>query len=367
MKKSLIALAVAGAFAVPAHAVELNGGIAVGVEVIAKRSDGVTPGSGVSTMGMNSGYTNLSLAHSEDLSNGMKMDVFIQIEDKINHASQAPGNAGGTLVNRNSYIGLSGGFGAIRLGTNENAYERMLWSHNYLDGDWSYGNIAIMGVAGANTGGVGTTIWNRTSDTIMYFSPDLNGLNFELDYVTPSTGKTPGAAGVSPTIMSAAVEYAPADGPFRIYGALQNSNDQWGGANDKESNMLIGGGMNFGDIKIDLMFERQKQDPTGANEFKHSAIDVEAKFGLPTGHIGLSVVKAGKTKNAGADIANSGATSIAAGYWHTLAKNSSMFFIVSKVSNQDAANYNLAVFQGGGAAALGADYSNLVVGLKHTF
>jgi predicted porin len=361
MKKSLIALAVAGAFAAPAQAVEVNGAMAVGLD-FSKASAGTnsTLNPSVSTHGLNAGYSNISLSHSEDVGDGMKMDVFLQAEWKPNRASGAGGAGTGVLVNRNSYIGVSGGFGAIRLGSNENAYERMLYSHNYMDGDWSYGNIAIMG----NTGGNGSsTVWTRTSDTIMYYSPNFNGVSFEIDYVTPSTGKT---ATASPNIISAAVEFAPAEGNFRAYAALHNSSDQGGVNGADESNMLIGGGMTMGNIKWDVILEQMKSNSgaPGAADIKHSSIDLEAQIGLPTGNLGLSLVKAQDAKQGGT-INNSGALSISGEYMHNLGKSSWLFLIVSSIKNEAAANYNVGVFSAGGGA--GSDYTNFVVGLKHAF
>jgi predicted porin len=372
MKKSLIALAVAGAFAAPAQAVEVNGAMAVGLD-FSKASSSTAGGASVSTHGMNAGYSNISLSHSEDVGDGMKMDVFLQAEWKPNRASGASdpnlggnGAGSGLLVNRNSYIGVSGSFGAIRLGANENAYERMLYSHNYMDGDWSYGNIGIMG----GTGGNGfSTVWNRTSDTIMYYSPNMNGLSFEIDYVTPSAAKNSGPGAVSPNIISAAVEFAPAEGNFRVYGALHNSSD-FAGANSDESNVLIGGGMTMGNIKWDVLFEQMKSNSgvTGAADIKHSAIDLEVQIGLPTGNLGLSLVKAQDTKGRPVTNANTGAMSISGEYMHNLGKSSWLFLVVSNIKNEANANYNLAAFTGTLAGnGNGRDYTNFVVGLKHAF
>ncbi|MEQ1883343.1 MAG: porin, partial [Burkholderiales bacterium] len=311
-------------------------------------------------------YSNISLSHSEDVGDGMKVDVFLQAEWKPNRASGAGGAGTGVLVNRNSYIGVSGSFGAVRLGANENAYERMLYSHNYMDGDWSYGNIGIMGGTGGN--GI-STVWNRTSDTIMYYSPNMNGLSFEVDYVTPSTAKSSGLAGVDPNIISAAVEFAPAEGNFRVYGALHNSSD-FGGVNSDESNMLIGGGMTMGNIKWDVIFENMKSNSgvSGAADIKHSAIDLEAQIGLPTGNLGLSFVKAQKTSGRPVTNDNTGAMSISGEYMHNLGKSSWLFLIVSNIKNEDNANYNLAAFTGTLAGnGNGRDYTNFVVGLKHAF
>jgi predicted porin len=372
MKKSLIALAVAGAFAAPVQAVEVNGAIAVGLD-FSKASSSTAGGASVSTHGINDGYSNISVSHSEDIGDGMKMDVFLQAEWKPSNGST---NEGNSLDNRNSYIGLSGNFGAIRLGTNENAYERMLYSHDYLDGAWSYGVIGIMGGTGGN--GI-STVWTRTGDTIMYYSPNMNGLSFEIDYVTPGGRKSAGAAGVSPTIISAAIEFAPAEGNFRVYGALHNSSDYAGGnfgagpfANGAdENNVLIGGGMTMGNIKWDVIFEQMKSNSgaPGAADIKHSAINVAAQIGLPTGNLGLSVSKAQDTKGRPVTNANTGAMSIAGEYMHNLGKSSWLFLVVSNIKNEANANYNLAAFTGnlGAGNNNGRDYTNFVVGLKHAF
>ena len=150
MKKSLIVAAIAGIFAVPsAMAAEVNGGIAAGIDR-SKVSGSANSAQNVSATRISSGYTNISVSHSEEFDNGMSGDLFIQLHLPITTAG-----AGSSVNNRNSYVGISGGFGSIRLGTNENAYERMLYQHSAHDGDWSYGTISIMGVAPASTGNDG--------------------------------------------------------------------------------------------------------------------------------------------------------------------------------------------------------------------
>src|SRR5690606_13992773 len=108
MKKSLLALAIFGAFAGTASAqssVTIYGIVDTGIAHIDNGGDSVNA--------MRSGNNNSSrigFKGAEDLGNGLKT-TFV-LENGIN-TDDGTGNAG---FSRISYIGLEGGFGKVRLG-----------------------------------------------------------------------------------------------------------------------------------------------------------------------------------------------------------------------------------------------------------
>src|SRR5215471_13372405 len=166
MKKSLVALAVAAAFAAPAAYadVTLSGSINAGPAIVKTgessgaagsassiRHDTVdgtlnTPGSkkdSVTRTGINTNYSNVTIASMEDLGGGLKLDFAYQLTANFQDANNA-------ATNRNSHIGLVGdSWGGVWVGTNENLYERYYYTVDPLDGAAGIGgNLSIMGSPG---------------------------------------------------------------------------------------------------------------------------------------------------------------------------------------------------------------------------
>ena len=114
MKKSLIALAVAGAFAAPAFAATSNVDVYGLMSIAIEDTDAtnVTPG-------VISNTSRVGLKGSEDLGGGLK--ALWQIESGLDGNGTAIGNT--TVGNRNTFIGLSGGFGTVVAGRHDTPYK----------------------------------------------------------------------------------------------------------------------------------------------------------------------------------------------------------------------------------------------------
>ncbi len=367
MKKSLIAVAIAGIFAVPtAIAAEVNGGIAAGIDR-SKVSGSATSSDNVSATRISSGYTNMSISHSEEFDNGMSGDLFIQLHLPITTAG-----AGSSINNRNSYVGISGDFGSIRLGTNENAYERMLYSHSSQDGDWSYGTISIMGVAPAGAGndaGLTSHIWHRTDNTLMYFGPD-GPLQIEMDYVFGGSGTT---ATRTPSLLSLAIEYDM--GGIGLFAGYQVATD-WAGngatptAARDDTALLFGAEFTMGDLAANIGIENMEwKDTTNNVSTERSAFMINAKYPVASGTVGVTYTSADDSEesNAGTNTTtNDGATGLYIGYYHPMGESTTLWAMYGKIKNDAAGNYRFATWNAGPGTA-GQDYTNYVFGIKHVF
>ena len=368
MKKSLIIAAIAGIFAVPsAMAAEVNGGIAAGIDR-SKVSGSANSAQNVSATKISSGYTNISISHSEEFDNGMSGDLFIQLHLPITTAG-APDSS---VNNRNSYVGISGGFGSVRLGTNENAYERMLYEHSAHDGDWAYGTISIMGIAPAGAGndaGLRSHIWDRTDNTLMYFGPD-GPLKIEMDYVFGGSGTT---ATRTPSLLSLALEYDM--GGVGLFAGYQVATD-WAGngatptsARD-DSALLFGAEFMMGDLSANVAMETlEYKDTTNNVSTERSAFMVNATYPLASGNLALTYTNADDSdeSNAGTNTTtNDGATGLYVGYYHPMGESTTLWAMYGKIKNDDAGTYNFATWHASPGAA-GQDYTNYVFGIKHVF
>src|SRR5512139_3608005 len=113
MKKSLIALAVAGAFAAPAFAatenVDVYGKLHMSVSVFQDQQEdvaGTAKNEGVSDLQISSNASRIGFKGAEDLGGGLS--AIWQVESGVNLDEQT-----GNWASRNSFVGLKGGFGTV--------------------------------------------------------------------------------------------------------------------------------------------------------------------------------------------------------------------------------------------------------------
>ena len=160
MKKSLLAIAVLGAFTSAAQAqssVTLSGMVDAGV-----RRVGTATGSDWSLGGSQSGYNNFTISGREDLGGGMTAFFAMNHRFRINDGTV---NSAGATFWRNVWVGLGGGFGDVRMG-------RILMPLQDMNG--GFDAFATGTVGSTHTGGITATI--RANNAIYYRSPNLGGL-----------------------------------------------------------------------------------------------------------------------------------------------------------------------------------------------
>ena len=395
MKKSLIAVAVAGLFAAPVAMAEvtLSGAINLGIEA-SKSSAGTAPGSeSLTRTQLNANYSHVDLESVDDIGGGNKVIFHYQLVAQPQNASA--GNPGGPNddFNRNSFLGVQGGWGAFKMGTNENVYERFMYTADPLDGAVGPGgNLMLLGTPGgcAFQAGLGGTVgpqqcfYRRTDHTIWYESPNWGGFTFEVDY-TLSAFKTAGPGGIDPKVLSVGGKFAPEGAPFYIDLAFEKHDDMFGiggtpiaaafpggaGTGSDDTGIQVGGGWQLGDLGLHLRYEQLKYKLDGATgtggvtEYKRNAYWFGVKYNLPSGYVGaeLGIAQEGKT-NVG-DATDTGAKMFGIGYFHNLSKQSQLQFIYGRTDNEDNATYGQAAAPNFGVA--GSDHQVFHAGIKHTF
>ncbi|MBP4045237.1 porin [Chromobacterium violaceum] len=129
MKKSLIALLVATLPAAAFADVTIYGKIKGGVEYV---DNGVTKQTNIDDLGSRIGFKG-----SEDLGNGLK--TIWQVETGFGIDGTGTGSSSGTFANRESFIGLQGSFGTIRLGNISNFQD----SDMGIVDAWEYKDAAL--------------------------------------------------------------------------------------------------------------------------------------------------------------------------------------------------------------------------------
>lgn len=200
MKKSMLALAVLSAFASAASAqssVTLSGGIDAAIQ----RQGGEWQ---MSTG--NSGRTNFTLSGREDLGGGMY--AFFTLNHRFRQGTGANNSAD---FWRQTWVGLGGGFGNVRLG-------RMLPVLQTFNGDFDPFGTETVG--STHTGGLNAGSTNaRINNAIYYTSPSLGGLTVHANIAAGDNNRTGAERPVGLGVNYAA-------GPLRVAAAYdRNGND----------------------------------------------------------------------------------------------------------------------------------------------
>lgn len=166
MKKSLIALAVAGAFAAPAFAATGNVDVYGVMNIAIQDTDGTSIDAAIVDNTSRIGFKG-----AEDLGGGLK--AVWQIESGINVTSGST-----TLAGRNSFIGLAGDFGTVVMGRHDTPYKL---GTGKLD---IFGDTIADYNGGAQGGGLdGMDILMKAHDhrdgqALAYISPTWSGFHF---------------------------------------------------------------------------------------------------------------------------------------------------------------------------------------------
>jgi predicted porin len=380
MKKSLIALAVAGAFAAPtANAIEFTPTMyqSVAISFGSDETGGVENGSTSGDVAaapqgqtlVQGGGRSIGFKASDDLGNGMTATAFIHwTTDNTEGHSAGP-------VNRNGYVGLSGNFGSVKLGTAENVYEVGM----IIDGwgsDWAGGN-SVGGWDGAATriGGAGAGFgfnWTRQdNNNISWTSPNWGGVVVDVAYIM-GPGSTGGATSKDASGVQAAVSWS--NGPLSISGALASYSEYEAAANDmgdftgatsatSDATSVDADGQrltvqyDFGVAYVGGTVNFLKEKVPGT-EVKVTTYALTGKFPVATGRIIANYVMSGEQDVNGTTISDSDGTGFDIGYQHDLSANTYAF--ARYQMNEVGTNYGTI---GGGKH----EYDAMMVGLKVSY
>ena len=301
MKKNLIALTVLAASGVASaqSSVTLYG--LVDAYVGTSRVKLSTPGLATTSNRQNvvdSGGFNTSrfgLKGSEDLGGGLKANFVLEAGFDIstgaanNYTNPYTGVTSNAIFGRQSWVGLSGGFGEVRIGK--------MWT--------PYDEVKGLGAAAfdANIFAPATGVWasnnyqDRPGNSIYYATPSFSGFSAAALY---SLGENKTATQSAGKIASFNVQYA--GGP--IAAALAYQTEKEGGAlsaNPTAKFTQLNGSYDFGPAKLLAAYGHVKEGGDKAKEFQ-VGVDV------PLGAVTLSggVARSKITLGAGGEVKSTG-------------------------------------------------------------
>lgn len=423
MQKKLIALAVAGLASAGAFAqsnVTIYGVADGSFESVS--ANGASSGTGYASrtrIATNSSL--IGFKGTEDLGNGLK--AMFQVENQISldgpsgttTNSQSMGNGWNT---RDTFVGLSGGFGAVLAGYISTPQRSTAAKYDLMPGATGSGSslnmIGRVNLGGVAQGALGTTnnfgestavgggqrVTNNVgtifrSQALAYVTPVFNGFNGVIAYV-PNENRDNTATGTgykrNQYGWNAAANYA--NGPINVSLAYLKLNDigaisAIGGAgapfsgDQNHTNWLLGASYDLSpSTKVSFMYDNFKGklglSAGGEVEVKRNAFNLAGKQSFGANEIVLAYMKNGDNKVSGlaGNFGNSGAQAWSLRLAHNFSKRTQAYAIYTQIKNESNAVYDFNAIDsvapagtGGGVGTLnaGADPRVLGVGVRHNF
>jgi predicted porin len=273
MKKSLIALAALGAFAGAASAqssVTIYGIIDVGVSKTNSGTsqltflpDGLIGARNVYNV-RSSTSSRLGFRGTEDLGGGLKANFTIEHRLAPDTGAQEFGSAG--FWQGQSWVGLSGGFGEVRLGRQ---YVPAFYIGLASD-PWGY-DYNVAGVIGFTRGGNGVT---RANNAVSYRTPNLSGFSAEVQVAAGEGGSPVFGNATQGRNVGANVQYA--GGPLWV-GVGYNDLDQNNAFDNRYFN--VGVAYDLGFVRPILAYSQGRTGTNTNNDTKSYLVGATAPLG----------------------------------------------------------------------------------------
>lgn len=418
MQKKLIALAVAGLAAAPAFA-QTNVTIYGVADATFDNVRATSSTSNSTNQNSNLGSTNrvstnssyLGFKGTEDLGNGLK--AVFQFESGI--SSDA---ATGTWASRDSFVGLSGGFGTVvagnltgptralgaaldvnsgatGIGANSGLLGKMggnaLVGTTNANGTYTptaYGTSSVAGAGGkvTNTALAGcdrsstcTSVFDtRWKNAIAYVSPSFAGVTLTGAYVANENHGFDSAPTVNTQGYDLGVNYN--NGPI-LAGLTYNAVTIRNAKELRVSNLRLGGSYNFGVASVRALVERADYQNTDGSVHQYTW-GLGATYNVTTN--GKIIAQFYRAQNLNGDAkvglnnvgpngnySNTGAKLFELGYEHSLSKRTILKAAYSYLKNDSNANYdygiNAAGIQTAPNAGYGAKLNGVQIGVRHSF
>lgn len=294
----------------------------------------------------------------------------------------------GTFSNRNSFVGLAGGFGTVKLGNMDTIYKEYgqvekifgLTSGNFVSPSNMLSQIGV----GSNTT---ARFHERAPNSIQYQTPTIGGFQGGLQY-SPDETKNNANQPLNNSLLSMGVKWE--SGPLYLSAQHERHKDRFGGSNNVASALSNVGtadarsldtasrfsaAYEFGNHRIAGDISRLKYDETGQaagtrfKSYQHTtwAISFESKWGGPW-RTAIEYVFGGEGKCAltVGDCSTTGLKGqmLAGGVAYDLDKQTFLYVLAARLTNGPSAQYdNWAA----STPARGGDVDQIALGIQYSF
>lgn len=356
MKKSLLALAVLGAFAGAASAqssVTVYGIVDMGIVSSSNGASDVAGQANGRKTSLDSGgqsASRIGFKGTEDLGNGLKANFVLENGFSADTGDLATANS---LFSRVSTVGLSGNFGAVNVGRQTTVLKD---AHDQID---PFGAAGVLGnVERIFYNGSENLTSHRVSNTIKYTSPSFSGFKAQAAY---TFGEARGDNGAN---RAYGLNLGYANGPLNVQLAYNNKDNSTAtfpyAQGTKQKATFLGATYDFGMFKLHGAYADTKNDLTGtAVDQKYRNAMIGASFKAGAAGTVLASYAINDTKTTG--INNADSKQFAIGYTHDLSKRTNLYTGFARTSNDTAAAL------GGFDARADKNVSVVTVGVRHKF
>jgi predicted porin len=294
---------------------------------------------GVKETVVNNNASRLGFKGTEDLGGGLKANFFL--EHRFNSDNGATTS---DFWSGDSWVGLSGGFGEVRLG-------RMTSGAYYATADYVSLHNHDTGTSADILYGLGNqAAVFFAKNKVSYTTPSLGGLTAEVQYALREAGTTPGSDLTTKNGTDVALNYAA--GPLALGAGFTKVGD------DKQfavRGLYTAGDFIFGGYYQRTMLETSMTTAAtlagfGANDGKANVVRVSAQYNLGASEFHANVGWAGDV----GDVDNSGAKQYTLAYNYNLSKRTKVYTYFTKVSAESNNFYTV-------------DARSVALGIRHNF
>lgn len=336
MKKSLIALAVAGVIAAPAAMAEVT----IYGQARASFDSHDNGAGGTTATKVTDDASRIGFKGSEDLGGGTS--AFFQIETGV-----ALDAGGGAWATRDSWVGLTGeSWGTVQLGHGD-APSKVVTKGLDLFGD-TQGNDQLLSYdpAGNSTAPGGVAV---------YASPNMSGFQVIAAYLTAAeAASTSGAKKDSHYNLGASYT----GGPLYVGLGYDSQKNDTSGVSYSET--TLGASYTFDALWASLTYQRLSSSNSAANRNLYA---INGKYSFGSDAVKLQYSRAGDLNSA----ANTGSNEVSVGYDHGMSKNTTVYALYSRIANDSSAGYSYNGNGGNPLVGNGADPSVWSIGINHSF
>ncbi len=330
----------------------------------------------VSRNEMQSGNSRLGFRGTEKL--GGDLSAVFQLETAFGVDTPT------AFATRDSFVGLNGSFGGVKLGRMDTPFKRYGDSLSFLG--ISSGNIVSTSnlVRATGMGGNSASSFHlRRVNAVQYESPNFNGFDLSAQYSTNETKTTTRDA----RVLSVAAKYE--TGPWYFAIAHEIHHDLFGGSlnvrtsqsnatdnavNSKDKATQVTAKATFGihTFEIDANKKKYSENATVTGRFSDFEnigfmLATENRW-TPQWRTAFHYLKGfqGKCSLVRAACNTSGldGTQLGAGFGYNFSKRTMLFGLYTNVKNGKAARYNNSDLQ---APSVGEDIRQLALGISHSF
>lgn len=364
MQKKLIAVAVAGLASTAVFAqsnVTIYGVADAGLVVKGSRT-AAAPTNG-QKFGIDSGLKNgsrLGFKGTDDLGGGLKSNFVI--ETGVDMTAGTGVGTGGNFMGRQTWVGLAGGFGEVRLGRQ--------YSPMHLMAD---------AIDPFNTGTAGQIVnlfqyAVRVNNAAVYISPKMSGFDVKVAYSKNATGDERLAVAKN-TSTTWAINPMYANGPILV-GFNYHQIDPGTGA-AKAKNTSLGGTYDFGAAKVHALWNQNKNGATVIPNLTEATSTLNAGIASVKTNLWMLGVTAPVGANAKVQFSynrldDKGVQNLDAAQWavggvYNLSKRTNVYAAYAKISNKSNNGLKAAFTVGNAGNAGDGNQSALNVGMQHWF